>query len=82
MRKRTSLIRQIRQSVGTIALLLTLPVVIGLVMQVLYNTRTQAMLRRMEAAAELKPTLESTLAENLFPWRRGGPPGRRAALSA
>ena len=35
MRKRTSLIRQIRQSVGTIALLLTLPVVIGLVMQVL-----------------------------------------------
>ncbi|MBQ3279121.1 MAG: sensor histidine kinase [Clostridia bacterium] len=66
MRKRTSLIRQIRQSVGTIALLLTLPVVIGLVMQVLYNTRTQAMLRRMEAAAELKPTLESTLAENLF----------------
>jgi len=64
--RRTSLIRLIRQSVSTIALLLTVPVVIGLVMQVLYNTRTQAMLRRMDAAAELKPTLESTLAENLF----------------
>ena len=62
----TSITAQLRRSVGTIAVLLTVPAVIGLVMMILYSSRTQAMIRRMDAAAEMKPELETTIAENLF----------------
>jgi len=62
----TSITAQLRRSVGTIALLLTVPAVIGLVMMILYSSRTQAMIRRMDSAAEMKPALENTIAENLF----------------
>ena len=62
----TSITAQLRRSGGTIALLLTVPAVIGLVMMILYSSRTQAMIRRMDSAAEMKPALENTIAENLF----------------
>jgi len=62
----TSITAQLRRSVGAIAVLLTVPAVIGLVMMILYSSRTQAMIRRMDAAAEMKPALENTIAENLF----------------
>lgn len=62
----TSITAQLRRSVGTIAMLLTVPAVIGLVMMILYSSRTQAMIRRMDSAAEMKPALENTIAENLF----------------
>ena len=66
-RKRlTSISRQVRQSVSTIALLMTLPVVMGLITTLVYASRYQAMIRRMDQAAELKPIVESTLAENMF----------------
>ena len=62
----TSITAQLRRSVGTIAVLLTVPAVIGLVMMILYSSRTQAMIRRMDSAAEMKPALENTIADNLF----------------
>ena len=62
----TSITVQLRRSVGAIALLLTVPAVLGLVMMMLYSSRTQAMIRRMDAAAEMKPALETSIAENLF----------------
>ena len=62
----TSITAQLRRSVGSIAVLLTVPAVIGLVVMLLYSSRTQAMIRRMDAAAEMKPALETTIAENLF----------------
>ena len=62
----TSITAQLRRSVGSIAILLTVPAVIGLVVMMLYSFRTQAMIRRMDAAAEMKPALETTIAENLF----------------
>ena len=62
----TSIVRQVRQSVSTIALMLILPVIAGLVTTLLYTSRYQAMIRRMDRAAELKPIVETTLAENLF----------------
>ena len=65
-KKRTGISSEVRQSVSTIAVLLALPVVVGLVVMVLYSSRYQAMIRRMDAAAELKPALETTLAEDLF----------------
>ena len=65
-RELRSIAAQIRRSVGSIALLLALPVVIGLVIMMIYSSRYQAMIRRMDAAAERKPTLETKLAEDLF----------------
>ena len=62
----TGISSEVRHSVSTIAILLALPVVIGLVVMILYSSRYQAMIRRMDAAAELKPALETTLAEDLF----------------
>ncbi len=62
----TSITAQLRRSVGSIAVLLVVPAVIGLVVMMLYSSRTQAMIRRMDAAAEMKPALETTIAENLF----------------
>lgn len=62
----TGISSEVRLSVRTIAILLALPVVIGLAVMVLYSSRYQAMIDRMDAAAELKPALESTLAEDLF----------------
>ena len=62
----TSITSQVRRSVGSIAVLLSVPAVIGLVVTLIYSSRTQAMVRRMDAIAEMKPALETTLAENLF----------------
>ena len=62
----TSIVGEVRQSVITIALLLTIPVVTGLVTMLLYSGRYQAMIRRMDRAVELKPAVEATLAENMF----------------
>ena len=64
--KRTGISSEVRRSVSTIAVLLVIPVVIGLIMMVLYSSRYQAMIQRMDAAAELKPALETSLAEDLF----------------
>jgi predicted dehydrogenase len=62
----TSITYQVRRSVATISVLLAVPAVIGLVVMLIYSSRTQAMIRRMDAAAEMKPALETTIAENLF----------------
>ena len=62
----TSIASQVRRSVVSIAILLAVPAVIGLVVMLMYSSRTQAMIRRMDAAAGLKPALENTIAENLF----------------
>ena len=64
--KGTGISSEVRHSVSTIAVLLALPVVLGLFVMVLYSSRYQAMIHRMDAAAELKPALETTLAEDLF----------------
>ena len=65
-KKRTGISSEVRHSVSTIAFLLALPVILGLFVMVLYSSRYQAMIHRMDAAAELKPALETTLAEDLF----------------
>ena len=62
----TSISAQVRRSMYSIAVLLTVPVVVGLVVMLIYSARTQAMIRRMDAAAEMKPALESGIAEDLF----------------
>lgn len=62
----TSITSQVRRSVTSIAVLLSVPALIGLVVMLMYSARTQAMIRRMDAAARMKPVLESTIAENLF----------------
>ena len=62
----TSIASQVRRSVVSIAILLAVPAVIGLVVMLMYSSRTQAMIRRMDAAAGMKPALENTIAENLF----------------
>ena len=64
--KGTGISSEVRHSVSTIAVLLALPVIAGLIVMVLYSSRYQAMIRRMDAAAELKPALETELAEDLF----------------
>ncbi|MBR5345708.1 MAG: sensor histidine kinase [Clostridia bacterium] len=65
-KKLTSISSQIRQSVWSIAVLLVIPVVIGLTMMLTYAQRYQAMIQRMDAAAELKPIVETNLARDLF----------------
>lgn len=62
----TSITSQVRRSVASITILLAVPAVIGLAVMLMYSARTQAMIRRMDAAARMKPVLESTIAENLF----------------
>ena len=62
----TSITLQVRRSVASIAVLLAVPALIGLIVMLIYSSRTQAMIRRMDAAAGLKPVLESTIPENLF----------------
>ena len=64
--RKTSITAQVRRSVSSIAVLLAVPALIGLAVMLLYSSRTQAMIRRMDAAARMKPVLESTIAENLF----------------
>ena len=50
-RKRgTGISSEVRHSVRTIAVLLALPVVIGLIVMILYSSRYQAMIGRMDAA--------------------------------
>ena len=65
-KKMNSMVRQVRHSVSTIALLMTIPVILGLVATLFYSARYQAMIRRMDRAVELKPMVETTLAENMF----------------
>ena len=62
----TSITAQVRRSVSSIAVLLAVPAVIGLVVMLIYSSRTQAMIRRMDAAAGMKPVLENSIPENLF----------------
>ena len=62
----TSITLQVRRSVASIAVLLAVPALIGLVVMLMYSAQTQAMIRRMDAAARMKPVLESTIPENLF----------------
>ncbi len=62
----TSITSQVRRSVTSIAVLLAVPAIIGLAVMLMYSSRTQAMILRMDAAARMKPALESTIAENLF----------------
>ena len=62
----TSITSQVRRSVTSIAVLLSVPAMIGLAVMLMYSARTQAMIRRMDAAAGMKPALESSIAENLF----------------
>ena len=64
--RRTGISSEVRNSVSTIAVLLALPVIAGLFVMILYSSRYQGMIRRMDAAAELKPALETELAEDLF----------------
>ena len=64
--KITSITSQLRRSVTSIAVLLSVPALIGLAVMMMYSVRTQAMIQRMDAAAGMKPVLESTIAENLF----------------
>ena len=66
IRKRTGISSEVRHSVSAIAVLLAVPVIIGLIVMVLYSSRYQAMIQRMSDAAELKPALEKTIAEDLF----------------
>ena len=61
-----SISSQVRRSVSSIAVLLAVPALIGLAVMLMYSARTQAMIRRMDAAARMKPALESTIPENLF----------------
>ena len=61
-RKRgTGISSEVRHSVRTIAVLLALPVVIGLMVMILYSSRYQAMIGRMDAAAELKPAVTEAI---------------------
>ena len=62
----TSITAQVHRSVSSIAVLLSVPAVIGLVVMLIYSSQTQALIRRMDAAAGMKPALESTIADNLF----------------
>ena len=62
----TSITAQVRRSVFSIAILLAVPALIGLAVMLMYSARTQAMIRRMDAAARMKPALESTIPDNLF----------------
>ena len=62
----TSITAQVRKSVASIVVLLAVPALIGLAVMLIYSARTQAMIRRMDAAARVKPVLESTIPENLF----------------
>lgn len=65
-KKITGISSEVRQSVSMIAILLAIPVIIGLLVMILYSSRYQAMIQRMDAVAELKPSLEKTIAEDLF----------------
>ena len=62
----TSITARVRRSVTSISVLLAVPALIGLAVMLMYSARTQAMIRRMDAAAGMKPALENTIAENLF----------------
>ena len=62
----TGIVSRFRGTVRSIVALLALPVVIGLAAMIVYATRHQAMIQRMDAAAQLKPVVESRMAENLF----------------
>lgn len=64
--RKTSITDQVRKSITSIAVLLAVPAIIGLVVMLIYASRTQAMTRRMNDVAQMKPALENTIAENLF----------------
>ena len=68
MRRRrfTSITAHVRRSVWSVAALLIVPMVIGLTVTLIYTQRYQAMIQRMDTAAELKPAVETELARDLF----------------
>ena len=65
-KKSTSIVQQVRQTGITIALLLTLPVIMALGTTLIYSGQYTAMIRRMDRAAELKPLVKSVLSEDMF----------------
>ena len=65
-KRNTGISSEVRRSVSTIMVLLALPVVIGLVAMILYASSYQAMIQRIDEAAELKPVLQQEIAEDLF----------------
>ncbi len=65
-KRNTGISNEVRRSVSTIMVLLALPVVIGLVAMILYASSYQAMIQRIDEAAELKPVLQQEIAEDLF----------------
>ena len=67
----TSITAQVRRSVSSISVLLAVPALIGLVVMLIYSSRTQAMIRRMDAAAQMKPAFSM--------WRPDGHPLQKAA---
>ncbi len=64
--KRMGISAEVRHSVSMIAILLSLPVIIGLINMIFYSSRYLSMIQRMDAAAEIKPALETKIAEELF----------------
>ena len=65
-RKKISIVRRVRHTGARIALLLSVPVIAAMITTLIYSNEYQAMIRRMDRAAELKPSVETVLAENLF----------------
>ena len=65
-KKHTRIVQQVQQTGITIALLLTLPLIMALVTTLIYTGQYTAMIRRMDRAAELKPLVKSELAEDMF----------------
>jgi len=64
--RNNSIAGKVGHSVRTIAVLLSLPVAIGLIVMMLYAVSHQGMIRRMDAAAQLKPIVKTQMAEDLF----------------
>ena len=78
----TSITAQLRRSVTSISVLLAVPALIGLVVMLMYSARTQAMIRRMETTAQLKPVLDYVIPENLFSVAAGRIPFEESGVEA
>ncbi len=61
-----SISARIKRSVRSIAILLAIPVAFGVVVTTVYAASHQGMISRMDAAAQLKPVVETQIAEELF----------------
>ena len=62
----TSIAAAVRRNVWSVAALLVIPVVTGLILMLVYTDRYQGMIRRMDTAARIKPVVETELARDLF----------------